>query len=114
MTRLQERWEGTSLSGNYTLERWLDGDESAAFFEASVGSDGRRVVVKLVPEAQVDGSRLLDLWQRTRQLRHSNLVELFEYGRADHDGEIVLYAVFEFPDDTLVSALSQSPLNGQE
>jgi hypothetical protein len=114
MTRLQERWEGTSLSGNYTLERWLDGDESAAFFEASVGSDGRRAVVKLVPEALVDGGRLLDLWQRTRQLRHPNLVELFEYGRADHDGEIVLYAVFEFPDDTLTSALSQSPLNEQE
>ncbi len=114
MTHLQERWEGASLSGNYTLERWLDGDESAALFEASAGADGRRALVRLVREALVDGNALLDLWQRTRQLRHPNLIELFEYGRADHDGEIVLYAVFEAPDDTLASALSQSPLNEQE
>jgi eukaryotic-like serine/threonine-protein kinase len=114
MTHLWENWEGVSLSGNYTLERWLDGDDSAAIFQTSPGSDGRRAVVRLVPEAVVDGNGLLDLWQRTRQLRHPNLVELFECGRADHRGEIVLYAVFESPDDTLASALSQSPLSPQE
>src|SRR5260370_11788833 len=114
MTQLQEHWEGVSLSGNYTLERWLDGDDNIAFFQTSPGSDGRRAVVKLVPEAVVDGNGLLDLWQRTRQLRHPNLIELFEYGRADHRGEIVLFAVFESPDDTLAAALSQSPLTQQE
>ena len=87
--------------------RWLDGDENAAFFETSPGSDGRRAVVKVVREAVVDGNGLLDLWQRTRQLRHPNLIELFEFGRADHGGEIVLYAVFESPDDTLASALAR-------
>jgi hypothetical protein len=114
MTHLQEHWEGVSLSGNYTLERWLTGDENAAFFQTSPGSDGRRAIVKLVREAVADGNGLLDLWQRTRQLRHPNLVELFEYGRADHGGEIVLYAVFEAPDDRLAAALSQSPLSPQE
>ena len=114
MTHLREHWEGVSLSGNYTLERWLGGDDNAAFFQTSPGSDGRRAVVKLVPEAAVDGNALLDLWQRTRQLRHPNLIEFFEYGRADHRGEIVLYAVFESPDDTLASALSQSPLTPEE
>jgi hypothetical protein len=114
MTHLREHWEGVSLSGNYTLERWLDGDESASLFQTSPDSDGRRTVVKLVPEAAVDGNGVLDLWQRTRQLRHPNLVELFDFGRADHGGEIVLYAVFESPDDTLASALSQSPLSPEE
>ena len=114
MTHMREHWEGVSLSGNYTLERWLDGDDNAASFQTSPGSDGRRAVVKLVPEAVVDGNALLDLWQRTRQLRHPNLVELFEYGRADRRGEIVLYAVFESPDDTLASALSQEPLSPEE
>jgi hypothetical protein len=71
-------------------------------------------VVKLVPEAAVDGTATLDLWHRTRQLRHPNLIELLDCGRADRDGEIVLYAVFESPDDTLASALSRSPLNPQE
>jgi hypothetical protein len=42
------------------------------------------------------------------------LIELLDCGRADHGGEIVLYAVFESPDDTLASALSRSPLNPRE
>jgi hypothetical protein len=114
MTHLQEHWEGVSLCGNYTLEKWLGGDDSAAFFQSSLAPDGRRAVVKLVPEPVADGAGLLDLWHRTRQLRHPNLVELLDCGRADHDGEIVLYAVFEFPEDTLASALNQSPLNEME
>jgi eukaryotic-like serine/threonine-protein kinase len=114
MTHLRELWEGVSLSGNYTLEQWLGGDDSAAFFQTSLAPDGRRALVKLAPEAVIDSAGLLDLWHRTRQLRHPNLVELLDCGRADHGGEIVLYAVFELPDDTLASALSHSPLNQQE
>lgn len=114
MTHLRERWEGVSLCGNYTLEQWLGGDDSAAFFQTSLAPDGSRAVVKLVPEAVVDGAGPLDLWYRTRQLRHPNLVELLDCGRADLGGEIAFYALFESPDDTLASALSRSPLNQQE
>src|SRR5580693_2799405 len=98
----------------HLLERWLGGDDSAAFFQTSLAPDGSRAVVKLVPEAVVDGAGPLDLWHRTRQLRHPNLVEILDCGRADHGGEIVLYAVFESPDDTLASALGRSPLNPLE
>src|ERR1700689_663113 len=114
MTHLREHWEGVSLSGDYTLEKWLGGDDSAAFFQTSLPPDGRRAVVKLVPETVANGAAPLDLWHRTRQLRHPNLVELLDCGRADHGGEIVPYAFFESPDDTLASALSRSPLNELE
>ena len=114
MTHLREHWEGVSLSGDYTLEQWMGGDDKAAFFRTSPAPDGSRAVVKLVPEAVVDGTAILDLWHRTRQLRHPNLIELLDCGRADHGGEIVLYAVFESPDDTLAAALGRSPLNPQE
>src|ERR1039458_5753012 len=114
MTHLREHWEGVSLSGDYTLERWLGGDDSAAYFQTSLASGGRRAVVKLVPEAVLDGATPLGLWHRTRQLRHPNLIELLDCGRAGHRGEVVLYALFESPDDTLAAALSRSPLNRQE
>jgi hypothetical protein len=114
MTHLRERWEGVCLSGNYTLEQWLGGNDNAAFFRTSLAQDGSRAVVKLAPEAVVDGAGPLDLWHRTRQLRHPNLIELLDCGRADHDGEIVLYAVFESPDETLADAIGRSPLNPQE
>ncbi len=72
-----------------------------AFFESAPGSDGRRFVVKLVREYSVGSAARLAMWQRTRQLRHPNLLELLNCGRAELAGEIALYAVFEAADDTL-------------
>jgi hypothetical protein len=114
MTHLRERWEGVCLSGKYTLEQWLGGNDNAAFFQTTLAPDGSRAVVKLAPEAVVEGAGPLDLWHRTRQLRHPNLVELLDCGRADHGGETVLYAVFESPDETLADAIGRSPLSPQE
>ncbi len=114
MTHFREHWEGVSLSGDYTLEQWLGGDDSAGYFQTSLAPEGRRAVVKLVPEVVLDGASPLGLWHRTRQLRHPNLIELLDCGRAGHRGEIVLYAVFESPDDTLAAALSRSPLTREE
>ena len=114
MNQLREHWEGVSLPGDYQLERWLSGDDAAGFFETSIASDGRRAVVRLVRESEVDGAAQLALWQRARQLRHSNLRELLDCGRAELSGDIVLYAVFEHADDTLASALALSPLSESE
>ena len=114
MSQLKERWEGASLPGDYLLQRWLSGDEAAAFFETSVAPDGRRAVVKLVPEAAVDGAVQLALWQRTRSLHHPNLLQLLDCGRAELAGEVVVYAVFEYADDTLASALAHAPLSEAE
>ena len=114
MTCLWEQWEGVSLPGGYTLEKLLGGDDGAAFFQTSRAHDGSRAVVKLMPEAVGDGDAPLGLWQRTRQLRHPNLIEFFDCGRAGHGGEMVRYAVFESSDDTLAAALSRSPLSEVE
>jgi cell division septation protein DedD len=111
---LREHWEGVSLPGDYRLERWLSGDDAAGFFETSIASDGRRAVIRLVRESEVDGAAQLALWQRTRQLRHPNLLELLDCGRAELSGDLVLYAVFEHADDTLASALALSPLSESE
>ena len=114
MSQLRDRWEGASLPGDYLLQRWLSGDEAAAFFETSIAPDGRRTVVKLVPESAVDGDAQLALWQRTRSLRHPNLLQLLDCGRAELADEVVVYAVFEFADDTLASALAHAPLSEAE
>ena len=114
MSQLRDRWEGASLPGDYLLQHWLSGDEAAAFFETSVAPDGRRAVVKLVPEAAVDGAVQLALWQRTRSLRHPNLLQLLDCGRAELAGEVAIYAVFEYADDTLASALAHAPLSEAE
>src|SRR6185503_12980014 len=92
----------------------LGGDESAEFYQASIAPDGRRAIIKLVPEAVVNGPELFDLWHRTRDLRHPNLIGLMDFGRADLDGEIALYAVFEDHEDSLAAALGRGPLDPSE
>ena len=114
MTQLREHWEGVSLPGDYLLERWMSGDDTAGYFEASCAPDGRRAEVKLVPESALDAGAQLALWQRTRRLQHPNLRALLDCGRAELAGEAVLYAVFEYADDSLASALAQSPLSEAE
>ena len=113
MSQLRERWEGASLPGDYLLQRWLSGDEAAAFFEASA-PDGRRVVAKLVPTSAGDVAAQLALWRRTRALHHPNLLQLLDCGRAELCGEVAVYAVFERADDTLASALAHAPLSETE
>jgi hypothetical protein len=114
MSQLREHWEGATLPGDYLLQRWLNGDEAAAFFETSVAPDGPRAVVKLVPGLSGDSDAQLALWQRTRSLRHPNLLQLLDCGRAELAGEVVIYAVFEHADDTLASALAHAPLSEAE
>ncbi|MCU1235811.1 MAG: Sporulation domain protein [Candidatus Solibacter sp.] len=113
-SHLREQWEGVSLPGDHLLEKWLGGDDTAAFFETSPAADGRRTIVQLAPETDANRDVQLDRWNRVRQLRHPNLLELRDCGRAALGGDIVLYAVFELPDDTLASALRNGPLTPDE
>ena len=118
MSQLRERWEGVSLPGEYLLERWVNGDDDAGFFEASRGeSEGpaaEHFTIKVLPQSHADASAQLALWERTKDLEHPNLRRLVDFGRAELDGQIVLYAVMEKADDTLASALSQGPLSETE
>ena len=114
MNQLRERWEGVALPGGYLLQQWLHGDDTGGFFETSLSSDGRRAIVKLAPESAGDGAAQLALWQRTRLLRHPNLRQVLDCGRAELGGETAVWAVFEYADDTLAAALGRSPLSETE
>jgi len=112
MVDIKALGEGVSLAGEYTLEQWIGGDERAAFFGTSFAG-GEQALVKLVPERAADGGQLA-IWQRTRHLRHRHLLDLRDAGRADVAGEPYLYAVFEYPDDNLASAIEHGPLSEEE
>jgi hypothetical protein len=104
MSNLRQHWQGVSLPGDHLLDQWLEGDDTAAFFQTPPGPDGRRNIVKLVPETETNRDIQLSRWSRIRRLQHSNLVELLDCGWASLDEETVLFAVFEAPDDTLGQA----------
>lgn len=113
MVDYKELGEGASLGGEYILERWMSGDDKGALFAAQK-EDGERVLVKLVLENGTESARQLATWQRSRHLRHANLLELRDAGRVEIGGETYCFAVFEMPDDNLATALQHGPLSDDD
>jgi hypothetical protein len=113
MTDLRELGAGASLAEVYTLEQWQGSDGDSAFFAASL-ADGERVLIKLVPASAPDADRHFATWQRARHLRHAHLLDLRDVDSAELRGASYLYAAFEYPDDTLASAIEHGPLSEPE
>lgn len=112
MVDYKELKEGASLGG-YTLEQRVREDNGSTFF-AAVDEDGGRWLVKLMPADDPAAESQFANWQRSRLLRHQNLLEIRDVGRAELDGNNYIFCVFEPPDDVLSSALEQGPLNEEE
>jgi eukaryotic-like serine/threonine-protein kinase len=108
MTHLWNHLEGVYLAGDYRLDQYLGGAEPAAWY-LTMSRSGQRAAIKLIPEDAAPGGQL-DAWRAIRLLSHSNLLPLFDCGRAETGEGAVIYAVFEYPDDNLASALAQGPL----
>ncbi len=113
MTRCDEL-EGVSLAGAYGLERYLGSEGNAAYFRTAFGPDERPAAVKLVPAEAADGENQLALWRDISRLAHPNLLALLDCGRADVNGDSFVYAIFEYPDDSLASAVANGPLSPRE
>jgi len=115
MTSTWVHWQGTSLDEKYELEEFLGESEGSAFFRTSFGADRQPALLKLIAEASSAATdEQLQLWRITAATSHPNLLRLRDYGVAEEEGENFLYAVFEFPDDTLASALKREPLTIEE
>lgn len=100
-------------AGGYALERWIRDDAVGSFFVAT-GDDGKRVLVKLAPGESPAAERQFARWLRARLLRHPNLLDVREVGRADLAGDRYIFSAYEHPDDLLTSALEQGPLSEAE
>jgi hypothetical protein len=113
MVDLRELGEGVSLAGDYTLEQWLGSEDGGAMFAASL-ADGERVLVKVIRERDAGDDDILATWQRARHLRHPHLLEVRDAGRTEISERNHIYAAFEFPDDSLSTAIEQGPLSETE
>jgi eukaryotic-like serine/threonine-protein kinase len=113
MADLKQLAEGLSFDGVYTLEHWIRDDEAGSFFAAR-SDEGERLMVKLAPDVGAESDQRLAVWQRSRHLRHANLLDLRDSGRVEIQGTSYIYAVFENPEDVLASAIAAGPLDEQE
>ncbi|HTX39946.1 MAG TPA: hypothetical protein VME43_33235 [Bryobacteraceae bacterium] len=124
-----------SLPRGYVLEKYLGEEEGAALYLTSYAEPAgqaaapeepdiaqtappvpRQALLKLVAgHSAVAGQ--LTAWERLMALSHPNLQQVLDCGRAGplgpHGGHY-LYAVFEYPDDHLESAVEAAPLSDSD
>jgi len=109
-------WEGRQIDGKFTLRQWLGGsDHSAVFLTEVPGTPPQKAAIKLIPcEAGEGAETQLRSLQAKTGLSHRNLLQTFEAGRTQVDGECVIYAVTECADDNLGQILPQRALESAE
>ncbi|HTS09363.1 MAG TPA: TonB family protein [Candidatus Eisenbacteria bacterium] len=109
-------WEGRQIDGKFTLRQWLGGsDHSAVFLTEVPGTPPQKAAIKLIPcETGEDAETQLRSLQAKTGLSHRNLLQTFEAGRTQVDGECVIYAVTECADDNLGQILPQRTLEPAE
>jgi len=97
----------SALGTRYRVERLLQGGVAACVYQAEDRTSGRRVAVKVLREdmaATVNADRFLSEINVVRQLRHPNIVPMFDSG--DIDG--IPYYVMPFVEgETLRARLSR-------
>jgi serine/threonine protein kinase len=115
MTSIWSWLQDISVAGKYSLLEVLGESEDGAFFRTSFGPEGQTAALKLISESSHAASEeQLRLWRIAAQISHPNLLRLLDYGRTEIEGNAFLYAVFEFPDDSLATAIDRGPLSPEE
>jgi hypothetical protein len=126
MVRAWNQLTGEYLPQGYYLEKCLGEDDGGALYltscgppaesaegQSAEGQAAQPAVLKLVAGHSAAAGQLA-AWERLAGLSHPSLLALLDCGRAGPIGPAgghFLYAVFEYPDDHLASALGAGPLS---
>lgn len=112
MTQPWNDLEGVSLGGRYWLKQCLTATDSDAWFLTRFDSTCD-AAVRIVRAADAPADQL-ELWRASMAIDHPHLVRMLDAGGAEALGTEVIYAVCEYPDDFLASALAERPLSAEE
>ena len=110
-----QTWEGQVLAnGNFRLRRYLGGSDHSAVFLTDIGvGQIRPPAIKLIA---ADASMDIQLaqWKAIAKLGHPHLLQIFDSGRCQFNGEELLFVVYENADETLAEILRDRCLTPDE
>jgi serine/threonine protein kinase len=113
MTRNWNELEAVSLDGRYWLKVCLTSSADDAWYLTRFDTD-RDAAVRVMAGDSPTAERQLEMWKRAIDLEHPHLTRMFDAGRTEVDGQPLIYAVCEYPDDVLATALTERPLSPSE
>jgi serine/threonine protein kinase len=108
MTRNWNDLEGVSL-GRHWLKVCLQSSADDAWYLIRYDAS-RDAAIRVRDAAAPDAESQLDLWRRATAIEHPHLVRMLDAGRADAEGDAVIYCVCEYPDEFLAGTLAERPL----
>ena len=86
----RKQWEGRTVDGRFSLQRYLGGSDHSAVFltdrQDGAGNSGKRRAIKFISADAPMRIGRLPRWRVARQLDHPNLIRIFTKGRCDLDG----------------------------
>ncbi len=106
---------GRLIDGRFALLRWLGGTESSSVFLTEIGDEPKRkAAIKFIPADPADAEASITQWEADKALSHPHLIGLLDHGRAELDGEDLLFSVTEYADEVLSEILPERPLTPAE
>jgi len=109
------QFENELLARQFRLDKYAGPYESGAVFRARTsGTPQREVAVKVVAATSRRAKRRASSWKLATELRHPNLLQVYETGSATLGGLRVVYAVMDRADDTLDKLLEERCLTQPE
>ena len=111
-----QKWEGQVLAnGNFRLRRYLGGSDHSAVFLTDIGvGQIRPPAIKLIAADSSSADIQLARWKAAAKLGHPNLLQIFDSGRCQLNGEELLFVVTENADETLAEILRERSLTPDE
>ena len=114
MAESWKHWEGRSVDA-FPLRRYLGGsDHSCVFLTEHAGREPRAAVIKLTQSSTANWESQVSWWQQITKFRHPHLIQLFENGRCQLDGNELFYCVMEYAEESLAEILPDRPLSAKE
>lgn len=117
MSQNLERLEGRIVDGRFPLQSYLGGSDHSVVYltVARVGEENsEKAAIKLIPADTADAEAQLLRWNTVAELKHPNLICVFEAGRCELEGMALLFVVEEYAEENLAQILPERALTAEE
>lgn len=115
MTESWATWQGQVINGTFTLRRLLGQTDHSAVFLTDIPALGLdKAAIKFIPATASTADAQLANWHRVAALPHPHLARILESGQCQQHGQVYLYTVTAYAEESLDEILPHRPLTSDE